>query len=53
MTGPWVIGYLFAPCDSESPPQEFLLTSSAIDLGCASVIRNCWGGDPESQRANR
>ena len=24
-----------------------------IDLGCASVNRNCWGGDPESLGANR
>ena len=25
----------------------------SIDLGCASVNRNSWGGDPESLRANR
>ena len=24
-----------------------------IDLGCASVNRNSWGGDPESLGANR
>ena len=24
-----------------------------IDLGFASVNRNCWGGDPESLGANR
>ena len=24
-----------------------------IDLGCASVNRNAWGGDPESLGANR
>ena len=25
----------------------------SIDLGCASVNRNSWGGDPESLGANR
>ena len=25
----------------------------SIDLGCALVNRNSWGGDPESQGANR
>ena len=24
-----------------------------VDLGCVSVNRNSWGGDPESFKANR
>ena len=36
-------------------PQELLLTSAAPRsiLGCTSVSRNSWGGDPESLGANR
>ena len=35
--------------------KRFRITSPRvpIDLGCASVNRNSWGGDPESLRANR
>ena len=36
-------------------PLRFMIASPRvpIDLGCASVIRNSWRGDPESLRANR
>ena len=36
-------------------PLRFRITSPRvpIDLGCASVHRNSWGGDPESLGANR
>ena len=36
-------------------PLRFRIASPRvlIDLGCASVNRNSWGGDPESLGANR
>ena len=36
-------------------PLRFRIVSPRvpIDLGCASVNRNSWGGDPESLGANR
>ena len=36
-------------------PLRFRITSPRvpIDLGCTSVNRNSWGGDPESLGANR
>ena len=36
-------------------PLRFRIASPKfpIDLGCASVNRNSWGGDPESLGANR
>ena len=36
-------------------PLRFMITSPkvSIDLGCVSVNRNSWGGDPESLGANR
>ena len=43
------------PRDSGSTPQEFLLTEAQPrSIGTsASVTRNSWGVDPESQRTNR
>ena len=48
MTGP--SGYRLSIC-----PLRFRIASPIvpIDLGCASVNRNSWGGDPESLGANR
>ena len=36
-------------------PLRFRIASPGvpIDLGCASLNRNSWGGDPESLGANR
>ena len=36
-------------------PLRFMIASPrvSIDLGCASVNRNSWGGDPECLGANR